>query len=250
MIYNQDCVAWMQGQPDHSIDMVLTSPPYDDLRSYQGYAWDVSAVFRELYRVIRPGGVVVWNVADATVRGSETGSSMRQALTAMDLGFRLHDTQIYVKRNPMPTNSRTRRYHQAWEYLFVLSRGTPRVFNPIMVPALYGGGTARMRYRGADGAVAYRDTPRNSHTKLRNVFEYTVGGGHSSRDPTAHDHPAIMPEQLARDQILTWSDPGDIVYDPFTGSGTTLVVARELQRRALGTEISEKYCDLARARLA
>ena len=134
-VYCQDCVEWMKTQPAESVDCVLTSPPYDNIRKYNGYSFDFESTATELERLLAPGGVIVWNVADATVDGSETGTSMRQALHFMKLGLRLHDTMIYVKRNPMPTNMQTRRYHQAWEYIFVLSKGTPRVFNPIMVPA-------------------------------------------------------------------------------------------------------------------
>jgi len=236
-------------QPDHRIDMVLTSPPYDDIRSYQGYSWDPASVFAELYRVLCPGGVVIWNVSDATKNGSETGNSMRQALLAMQQGFKLHDTMIYVKRNPMPTNRITRRYHQAWEYIFAFSKGTPKTWNPIEVPAKFAGTEANMKYRGKSGEICYKKTPRNDRTKLRNVFEYVIGGGHSAPDGQAHDHPAIMPYQLALDQIQTWSNPDDLIYDPFAGSGTTLLAARQLSRNAVGTEISAKYCDLAVRRL-
>lgn len=249
MIVNQDCLAWMATQPNHSIDMVLTSPPYDDIRDYHGYNFNAESVLRELYRIVVPGGVVVWNVADATVKGSETGTSMRQALAAIDIGWLLHDTQIYLKRNPMPTNVKTRRYHQAWEYLFVFSKGRPRAWNPIMVPARYAGSMARMKYRGQDGEIQYRSTPRNAETKVRNVFEYTIGGGHSSPDLSAHAHPAVMPIDLARDQIQTWSNPGDIIYDPFAGAGTTLLAAQLLGRRSIGTEISAAYCQIAQNRL-
>ena len=247
-LHQQDCVAWMSTQPDASIDCVLTSPPYDNIRNYNGYAFDFESTAKELERLLAPGGVIVWNVADATAKGSETGTSMRQALHFMDLGLRLHDTQIYVKRNPMPTNVQTRRYHQAWEYLFVFSKHTPKIFNPIMVDAKYSG-EANMKYRGQDGTIAYKKTPRNAQTKLRNVFEYTIGGGHTTRNTQVTQHPALMPEQLALDQLRTWADHNSRIYDPFARAGTTLWAAQQLGFDCVGTEIDPVYCDLIHARM-
>jgi len=247
-LHQQDCVEWMRTQPDHSIDCVLTSPPYDNIRKYNGYTFDFENTAKELTRLLAPGGVIVWNVADATLAGSESGTSMRQALHFMSLGLRLHDTMIYVKRNPMPTNRITRRYHQAWEYLFVFSNGTPGVFNPILVDAKYSG-EAMMKYRGTDGTVAYKKTPRNARTKLRNVFEYTIGGGHTTKDSDMSSHPALMPEQMALDQLTTWADHHSKIYDPFAGAGTTLWAAKQLGFDSIGTEIDPSYCQLIHQRM-
>jgi DNA modification methylase len=249
MIHNQDCLEWMRSQPDESVDAVLTSPPYDNLRTYNGYSFDFESVAHELTRLLVPGGVIVWNVADATVAGSETGTSMRQALYFRDQGLRLHDTMIYAKRNPMPTNARTPRYHQAWEYIFVFSKGQPRTFNPIMVDTKYTG-FANMKYRGQHGEIQYRKTPRNSRTKVRNIFEYTIGGGHTTKTALVHGHPAVMHEQLALDMISTWSQPGDLILDPFAGSGTTLWACVQLGRRAIGCEINPDYVSLIHKRMA
>jgi len=248
-LHQQDCIGWMASQPDESIDMVLTSPPYDNIRDYHGYIFEFESTAQQLARLLSPGGVIVWNVADATVRGSETGTSMRQALYFMSLGLRLHDTMIYVKRNPMPTNAITRRYHQAWEYLFVFTKDTPRVFNPIMIPAKYSG-EARMKYRGADGSLLYKKTPRNANTKLRNVFEYTIGGGHTTKNKKLSDHPALMPEQLALDQLKTWADSSSRIYDPFAGAGTTMWAAQQLGFASIGTEVDAEYCQLIHSRMA
>jgi len=248
MIINQDCVEWMRTQPDDCVDMVLTSPPYDNLREYTGFDFDLPNMLSELKRIVKPGGVVVWNVADATVKGSETGTSMRQALAFIDAGFKLNDTMIYVKRNPMPSSSSSPRYHQAWEYIFCFSLGKPKTFNPLMRETAYTG-EANMRYRGKAGTIEYKKTKRNTHTKLNNVFVYTVGGGHTTKDKIAFEHPAIMPEQLAEDQILTWTNTGDTVYDPFAGSGTTIKIAKQNSRIGIGTEISPDYIDIANRRL-
>lgn len=247
-LHQQDCVEWMATQPGQSIDCVLTSPPYDNIRNYNGYTFNFESTAAELARLLAPGGVIIWNVADATVNGSESGTSMRQALYFMSLGLRLHDTMIYVKRNPMPTNKRTRRYHQAWEYLFVLSKHTPRVFNPVMVDAKYPG-QANMKYRGQDGTLAYKKTPRNARTKLRNVFEYTIGGGHTTKNKQLSSHPALMPEQMALDQLQTWADQASRIYDPFAGAGTTLWAAQQLGFRSVGTEIDSDYCALIHDRM-
>jgi site-specific DNA-methyltransferase (adenine-specific) len=248
-LYQANCLDYLRSQPADSIKFTLTSPPYDDIRDYKGYSFPFEEIAQELWRVTRPGGVIAWNVADATVKGSETGTAMRQALYFMSLGFRLHDTMIYVKKNPMPAGVSSKRYHQAWEYIFILSRDAPETFNPIMVRAKFGHLEANMKHRGTDGNLNYVKTKRNEFTKVRNVFEYSVGGGHSTKDRIAFQHQAIMPEQLALDQIQTWTDPGDTVFDPFTGSGTTAKMARILGRRFVGTEMSAEYCDIARQRL-
>jgi site-specific DNA-methyltransferase (adenine-specific) len=239
----------MQTQSESTVDCVLTSPPYDNIRNYNGYSFDFESTAQQLVRLLAPGGVIVWNVADATVKGSESGTSMRQALYFMSLGLRLHDTMIYVKRNPMPTNVLTRRYHQAWEYLFVFSKGTPAVFNPIQVDAKYSG-EAMMKYRGQDGTIQYKKTPRNARTKLRNVFEYTIGGGHTTKNKHLSQHPALMPEQLALDQLSTWATAHSRIYDPFAGAGTTLWAAKQLGFDSVGTELDPDYCALIHDRMA
>lgn len=248
-IYQLDCLEYLRSQPADSIKFTLTSPPYDNIRDYNGYSFPFEEIAQELWRCTKPGGVVAWNVADATIKGSETGTSMRQALYFMSLGFRLHDTMIYAKNNPMPAGVSSKRYHQAWEYIFILSKDAPETFNPIMVKAKFGHLGANMKHRGADGTLNYTKTKRNEFTKVRNIFEYSVGGGHSSKDKIAFQHPAIMPEQLAQDMITTWTDPGDTVFDPFTGSGTTAKMSIITKRKFIGTEISNDYCKIAAGRL-
>ena len=241
-LYLQDCIEWMQSLDDNSVDMTLTSPPYDNIRNYKGYTFDFETTAKELYRITKSGGVVVWNVADQTVNGSESGTSMRQALFFMECGFKLHDTMIYVKKNPMPSSGK--RYHQAWEYVFCFSKGTPTTFNPFMIECKYGNLKANQKYRGKDGEKNYKVTKRNSHSKVRNVFEYVIGGGHTTKDKIAFDHPAIMPERLAEDQIKTWTNEGDLVIDPFAGSGTTAKMCLLNKRTFSGCEISEEYCNI------
>lgn len=248
-IYNDDCLAYLKTQPNNSIKFTLTSPPYDDIRDYKGYSFPFEEIAQELWRVTRPGGVIAWNVADATIKGSESGTSMRQALYFMSLGFKLHDTMIYAKKNPMPAGVSSKRYHQSWEYIFILSKDTPETFNPIMVKAKYGHLDANMKHRGKDGELKYTKTKRNEFTKVRNIFEYSIGGGHSTKDKVAFGHPALMPEQLAADMISTWTDSGDRVFDPFTGAGTTAKMSLSLGRKFHGTELSVEYCDIAKQRI-
>ena len=248
-IYHDDCLNFLKQIPTDSIKFTLTSPPYDEIRNYNGYSFPFEDIAKELWRTTKPGGVIAWNVSDATVKGSETGTSMKQALYFMSLGFRLHDTMIYVKNNPMPSSASSKRYHQAWEYIFILSKESPETFNPILVKSKYGHLNANMKHRGKDGNINYKITKRNEFTKVRNVFEYSIGGGNSSKDKIAFKHPAIMPEQLASDMIQTWTNEGDTVFDPFTGSGTTAKQCFLLKRKFIGTELSFQYCEIIKERL-
>lgn len=246
-LYLMDCLDWMSTLDENSVDMTLTSPPYDNIRDYNGYSFDFKQTAKQLYRITKPGGVVIWNVADQTINGSETCTSMKQALYFVECGFNLHDTMIYVKKNPMPSSGD--RYHQAWEYIFCFSKGKPKSFNPIMVECKYGNLNANQKYRGSKGDKNYKVTKRNPTSKIRNIFEYVIGGGHSTKDKIAFDHPAIMPEKLAEDQIKTWTNEGDLVIDPFAGSGTTAKMAYLNNRKFIGCEISEQYCKIFEERM-
>ncbi len=252
-IYNEDCLDTMRRMPDEFIDLTVTSPPYDNLRTYNGYSFDFENIAKELYRVTKPGGVVVWVVGDATIDGSETGTSFRQALYFMECGFNLHDTMIYAKSSVLCYNPDCRRYKQCSEYMFVLSKGKPQVFNPIMDKRVLKEGNMRDSLRGRD-----KDGNRRWHRGLYerkdfqvrfNVWEYNIGNNCSTKDKEAFKHPAIFPEALARDHIFSWSNEGDVVYDPFLGSGTTAKMAVHLKRHYIGSEISKEYFDLAAKRI-
>jgi site-specific DNA-methyltransferase (adenine-specific) len=245
-IYNEDCLITMGKMPDNFVDLVVTSPPYDDIRNYNGYKFEFEKIANELFRVIKDGGVVIWVVADATIDGSETGTSFKQALCFKDIGFRLHDTMIYYKNNPMPQTGN--RYHQHFEYMFALSKGSPKTFNPITEITKYRG-LANMKNRGQNGSLDYEKVERTKEKKVGNVFFYSIGGGISTKDKVAFQHPAIFPEKLVIDQINTWTNAGDLVYDPFMGSGTTAKISHLLNRKWLGSEISEEYVKIAEERL-
>ncbi len=245
-IYIENCIDTMAKMQTESIDMVLTSPPYDDLRNYNGYDLSFERIVKDLYRVLKKGGVIIWVVGDKTENGSETGTSFKQALYFKENGFNIHDTMIYYKNNPMPTTGN--RYHQHFEYMFVFSKGVPKTFNPITEPTKYNG-LANMKNRGKEGTLNYKKVERTKEKKVGNVFSYSVGGGISTKDKIAYKHPDIFPEKLAFDQIITWSNEGDLIYDPFMGSGTTAKVAHLLNRKWIGSEISSEYAKIANERL-
>ena len=245
-IFNENCLVTMGNMPDNFIDFIITSPPYDGIRNYNGYQFEFEKIAIELFRVLKTGGVIIWVVGDATIKGTETGTSFKQALFFKEIGLRLHDTMIYYKNNPMPQTGN--RYHQHFEYMFALSKGSPNTFNPITEPTKYQG-LANMKNRGQKGSLEYEKVERTKEKKVGNVFFYSVGGGISTKDKVAFNHPAIFPEKLVADQINTWTNENDLVYDPFMGSGTTAKIAHLLNRKWIGSEISKEYVDIANERL-
>lgn len=245
-IFNEDCLETMSRMSANSVDFVITSPPYDDIRNYKGYQFDFEKIAYALKRVLKIGGVIVWVVGDKTEEGSESLTSFKQALFFKSIGLRIHDTMIYYKNNPMPQAGK--RYQQHFEYMFAISKGTPKTFNPITEPTKYRG-LANMKNRGQAGDLNYEKTVRTKAKKVGNVFFYSVGGGISTKDKIAYQHPAIFPEKLVLDQLKTWTNEADLVYDPFMGSGTTAKVATLLKRNWIGSEISEDYVQIANQRL-
>ena len=248
-IANCDNVVGLKTLPDACIDLTVTSPSYDHLRAYKGFTWDFEALAAELYRVTKPGGVVVWVVNDETVKGSETGTSFKQALYFKDLGFNLHDTMIWDKGSfSFPANTR---YHQVFEYMFIFSKGKPKSLNFICDRKNLYIGERGASGRKKDGTRnAGKSAVNNEYGKRFNIWRYSIGGGHCTADKVAYQHPAIFPEQLAADHILSWSNPGDIVLDPFMGSGTTAKMAILNARNYIGFELSAEYCQIAEQRIA
>lgn len=246
-----DCTEIMKSWPDKCIDLTVTSPPYDNLRDYKGYTFDFETIAKELYRITKPGGVVVWVVGDATINGSETGTSFRQALYFKDVcGFNLHDTMIYKKKGSRFPD--TNRYHQVFEYMFVFSKGRPKTVNLIRDRRNLGYGNAICEHaRQKDGTLKKRRKGKIiSKLGVRfNIWEYPSGGFTSAQDEIAFRHPAIFPEQLAADHIISWSNPGDVVLDLMCGSGTTCKMALKLGRIFIGIDIAEEYCEIARKRV-
>jgi site-specific DNA-methyltransferase (adenine-specific) len=241
-----NCVL-IKDLPDNCIDLTVTSPPYDNLREYNGYSFDFETLVKELYRVTKQGGVVVWIVSDATVNGSETGTSFRQALFFKEVGFNLHDTMIWAKDTmTFPDNTR---YGNAFEYMFVFSKGSPKTFNPIRDKENKWSGTKiHGTSRGVDGKTFRKSNDgKTSVAEMGarlNVWQQT--GVRSSNE--RFGHPAPFPERLVKDHIISWSNEGDVVFDPFMGSGTTALCARLLGRKYIGFEISQEYVDMANTR--
>jgi len=240
-----DNVATMATFPDACIDLVVTSPPYDNLRTYGGHSWDFEGVAQELWRVIKPGGVVVWVVNDATVNGSETGTSFRQALRFMEIGFRLHDTMIYAKNGcAFPESNR---YYPIFEYMFVLSKSSPVSAN--LIADRKNEHTSRRLSRMERQPNGTERRPERVVQPPDRGVRWNIWMMDVIPNNEAGDHVAPFPEALARDHILSWSNEGDIVLDPFNGSGTTTKMARLMGRRFIGIEINPEYCEIARKRL-
>ena len=232
--------------PSGVVDLVVTSPPYDDLRAYGGFDFDFYGCAWLLRRVIKEGGVLVWNVADQTKNGTETGTSWRQCHHFQALGFNIHDTMIYRKTNPMPLNHN--RYEQEWEYIFVLSKGSPTRWNPIERPCKGAGKSVSWSSPQLAPNASRKCKDEITITKDKmpkgNIFEYSIGGSQGAKG-----HPAVMPMKLAEDMITTWTDEGDLVLDPFSGSGTTSIAAKNLGRHYLGIECNPEYAETSRQRL-
>lgn len=237
---------------DESVDLTVTSPPYDDLRSYNGYVFDFEGIASELFRVIKQGSILVWVVGDSIINGSESGSSFRQVLHFKNIGFLLHDTMIYQKAGPAyPSKNK---YYQVFEFMFILAKGRPSTFNPIKdrKNRWYGKKFSNVRTRRQkDGSLTRQTWTRDEGEQYGirfNVWKYTTGHGYQG-DEFASLHPASFPEMLASDHIRSWSNPGDVVLDPMYGSGTTLKMAKQLDRNGIGIDISREYIELSRKRI-
>lgn len=250
-IYCESNLETMAKMPNDFIDLTVTSPPYDNLRTYKDdidktwgeHIW--KQIIKELYRVTKKGGVVVWVVNDATINGSETGTSFKQALYAMECGFNLHDTMIYKKKSCYAHDPRNKRYKTMFEYMFVFSKGKPKTYNEIKdVPNIHAGKILK----GTGG----RDKNGNKRDLKEQIISDFQARSNIWMIPSSErsEHPAIFPEQLANDHIITWSNENDLIYDPFIGSGTTAKMALLNNRNFIGSEISQDYVDIANKRIA
>lgn len=249
-LINDDCLNAMKQIDSNSVDLTVTSPPYDNLRTYNGnndqwgeHVW--KECIKELYRLTKEGGVVVWVVGDETKNFNETGSSFKQALWAKECGFNLLDTMLYIKEGVPPMYPGTKRYTQRFEYMFVLTKGKPKTFNPIIdKPNKHFGSTSITSMRQPDGSIRKRGKVKIKEFGLRdNMWSYQNGGKKKG------DHPATFPEKLAEDHILSWSNEGDTVLDPFMRSGTTGKMAKQLNRNFIGIELDKEYFEIAKKRI-
>jgi len=231
-VHNENCLDTMARMEACSVDLTVTSPPYGKLRKYRGYCFDFESIAKELYIVTKEGGVVVWICQDQCINGSESGDSFRQALFFKECGFRLYDTMIWSKPSPQaPTEGR---YYDVFEYMFILSKGKPKALNLLTD-----------RKNKSAGTVSNKES--RSCREDRKTLGFNVWEASRGRNKTKH--PAVFPEKLASDHIVSWSNEGDVVYDPFMGSGTTAKMAIENNRRWIGSEVSEEYCGIVTDRI-
>lgn len=249
-----DCVEKMKEMEESCIDLTVTSPPYDDLRTYKGFTWDFEATAHQLFRITKPGGIVVWIVGDETKDFCESLTSFKQAIFFVDVvGFNLLDTMIYYKNGGPSPYPGLKRYAPWFEYMFVFSKGKPKTFNPLKdrrnkgaAGKINSGNTARQRDGKTIPTGSYVTPEFSTRT---NVWTYDVGRNKDTKDVIAFSHPARFPENLAKDHILSWSNVGDIVFDPFMGSGTTGKMAILNDRNFIGIDISEEYVNVSRKRI-
>jgi DNA modification methylase len=246
-IYNHDCVEFMQSMEENYVDLTVTSPPYDNLRNYKGYHFDFENIAKGLYRVTKIGGLVIWVVGDKITNGNRTLTSFKHAIYFQECGFNVHDVMIYRKKNT--PFMRSNAYTNCYEFMFVFSKGKPNTFNPLTEKTARQGFEMVVHNKGADAInkkVLKELKPEKTKT---NIWDYAVGLGGSTNDKEAFKHPAVFPEKLAEDHILSWSNEGDLVFDPMCGSGTTCKMAKKHNRLYVGCDISEEYVEIAKSRL-
>lgn len=241
-----DCVEFMSNMDEGVIDLTVTSPPYDNLRDYKGYSFDFENIAKQLYRVTKPGGIVVWVVGDK-INGGRTLTSFRQAIFFQDIGFQMHDVMIYQKKNT--PFMRSNAYTNCYEFMFVLSKGKPNTFNPLMTKTVRHGKEMLVYNKKSDGVNKKVLKELKKEKTRTNIWAYAVGYGGTTTDKIAFKHPAVFPEKLAEEHILSWTNPEDLVFDPMCGSGTTGKMALIHRRRFIGVDISQEYIDIAKKRL-
>jgi site-specific DNA-methyltransferase (adenine-specific) len=249
-----DSVDELKNIAGETIDLIVTSPPYDNLRNYGGSInWDFDifkSIANELTRVLKIGGVIVWVVNDQVINGSESLTSFKQAIYFKDVcKLNIHDTMIYSKFNLPLTHNR---YEQAFEYMFVISKGSPKTFNPIKK-------LNKSRYsKSARAKLKRNENSRGDDKKIfiiadhgieSNIWHYSVGSNSATTDDIAFNHPAIFPEQLAYDHIISWSNENDLILDPFLGSGTVAKIALLTNRNVIGIEKNADYLPIINARV-
>ena len=250
--------------PDNTIDLIITSPPYDNMREYEGkivnnvlyednYTFPFIEMAKEMYRILKDGGIAVWVVGDQVQDGGETGNSFRMALKFQEIGFRIYDTMIYHKNgSPFPE---TARYSQVFEYMFVFLKGKkPNTVNLLIdKPNKWAGsanfGRHSVRKKNGDLQASENFIVKDFGARY-NVWQYNTGKNYTTKDNYAFEHPAMFPELLSEDHILTWSKEGDIVLDPMCGAGTTCKMARLNNRNFIGIDINEKYIDISNKRVS
>lgn len=244
--YIGDSVELLQKWPGDFVDLTVTSPPYDNLRHYKGYRFDAGAMLSAIYRATRPGGVCVWIVGEKINNGRSL-SSFRHAFIGQECGFTVHDVMIYQKKNT--PFMRANAYTNCYELMIVFSTGKPGTFNPLKAPTVRNGWEKAVFGKGPDAVNRKRPVKLKKEKTRTNIWQYAVGLGGSTADRVAFGHPAIFPEKLAEDHILSWSNPEDVVMDPMCGSGTSCKMADIHRRKWIGMDISGEYIEIAKERM-
>ena len=242
-----NAVDIMEQMPRESVDLTVTSPPYDELRNYNGYDFDFKSMARGLFRITKKGGVVIWVVGDKIKNGNKSLTCFKHALYFQEIGFNVHDTMIYRKKNT--PFMRTNGYTNCFEFMFVFTKGSPKTFNPLKTKTARQGQEMLVFNKGADGVNKKVLGELKPEKTLTNIWDYAVGLGGTTNDKIAFSHPAVFPEKLAEDHILSWSNENDIIFDPMCGSGTTCKMAFTNNRKYIGVDISSEYCEIAKERI-
>lgn len=245
-LYVADCVEFMKQMNPNSVDLTITSPPYDDLRDYNGYKFDFESIAHELYKVTKESGVLVWVVGDK-IKGGLTLTSFRQALFFQSIGFKMHDIMIYKKKNT--PFMRSNAYTNCYEFMFLLVKDKPKTFNRLKEKTIRSGFEMLPSNKKSDGVNKKVLGELKKEKTRTNIWEYAVGLGGTTTDKIAFKHPAVFPEKLAQDHILSWSNEKDLVFDPMCGSGTTCKMAMINNRNFIGCDISKEYIEIAKQRL-
>lgn len=228
------------------VDLTVTSPPYENLRNYNGYHFDAESMLAQLYRVTKPGGVVVWVIGDK-INSGRSLNSFEHAFIARECGFTIHDVMIFQKRNT--PFMRSNAYTNCFEFMHIFTKGKPKTFHPIQVPTVRNGIEMVVSNKGPDAINNKVPVELKKQKTKTNIWQYAVGFGGTTKDKIAFQHPAVFPEALARDHILSWSNPNDFIFDPMCGSGTTCKMASMFGRKWLGIDMSEEYVGIAQVRM-
>lgn len=241
-----DCIEFMQSMDESCIDLTVTSPPYDNLRDYKGYSFNFEEIAKNLYRVTKNGGVVVWVVGDK-INGGRSLTSFKQGLFFKEVGFQMHDIMIYQKKNT--PFMRSNAYTNCFEFMFILSKGKPKTFNPLKEQTVRNGYEMLTHNKKSDGINKKVLKALKKEKTKNNIWRYAVGMGGTTSDKIAFKHPAVFPERLAEEHILSWSNKEDLIFDPMCGSGTTGKMALKHAREFIGVDISKDYIDIAKERI-
>ncbi len=246
-----DCVEVLKSIPDNSIDLVVTSPPYDGIRKYNGFSFNLHSTGKELFRVLKDGGIIAMVIQDQT---KNFGKSLTSFKTIIDwcenVGFKLFETIIY-KKHGAEGAWWTKRFRVDHEYIPIFLKGErPAYFNkePLKIPSKHGGKTMTgCATRLTNGKTLKSKRVFINPMKCRGtLWDYTTCGDGTR---LKHQHPATFPDKIPVDFIRCFCPKNGIVLDPFIGSGTTALAAIQLNRNYIGIDISKEYCELAKKRI-